>query len=379
MTGDAVTGDPVTSPGPGADHLGSYADWADEAARRGDLWPTSRDPQALRGAVVDLLSFGERTGRDDADRLDAQVERTWAADGLRGQEISWSVGYGPRTGAWVLRPDTDEALPGVLALHCHGMVKRYGKEKLSDGPDGPAAGVPAIRDDLYDGRAFADDLARQGYVVLVHDVFLWGSRRFDEATMATALGREPGAAYEDLAAEHEHLVAKYCTVLGTSLAAVVSHEDRLAAAYLAARPDVLTDRIGCIGLSGGGARAAFLLATSEHIRAAVVVAMMSTYRQLLSRHVATHTWMFFPPGLARLGDWPDVAGCRAPAPLLVQYRRHDELFPPQGMADAHARLTDRYAAAGAPGAYTGEFYDGGHAFSHPMQERAFAWLGEQLT
>lgn len=367
------------APGPGVDHLGGYADWADEAARRGGLWPTAGEPQALRAAVVDLLTFGRPTGRDDLDRLDARVERTWFADGLRGQEVSWSVGYGPRTRAWVLRPDTDEALPGVVALHCHGMVKRYGKEKLANGPDGPAADVPAIRDDLYDGRAFADDLARQGYVVLVHDVFLWGSRRFDGPTMATALGRRADAAYEDLAAEHEHLVAKYCTVLGTSLAAVVSHEDRIAAAYLADRPDVLTDRVGCIGLSGGGARAAFLLATSEHIRAAVVVAMMSTHRELLGRHVATHTWMFFPPGLARLGDWPDIAGCRAPIPLLVQYRRHDELFPPQGMAAAHARLTDRYAAAGDPDAYTGEFYDGGHGFSGPMQERAFAWLGEQLT
>ena len=316
-----------------------------------------------------MLTFGDDPGRRDGP-LGVQVGRTWVADGLRGEEVSWSVGYGPRTAAWVLRPDTDEVLPGVVALHCHGRVKRYGKEKLSDGPDGPAVGIPAVRDDLYDGRAYADDLARQGYVVLVHDVFLWGSRRFDAATIGAALGRAPVptetaeiaataepaesaataesaesaetvetlAQYEDLAAAHEHLVAKYCTVLGTSLAAVVSHEDRLATAYLAGRPDVRPDRIGCVGLSGGGARAAFLLATSEHIRAAVVVAMMSTHRALLPQHVAPHTWMFFPPGLARLGDWPDVAASGAPAPLLVQYRRHDELFPSQGMAAAHERL-----------------------------------------
>ena len=387
-----MSGGPEMSGGPGADHLGAYGDWVDEAARRGDLWPAARDGQALRRAVRSMLAFGDDPGRDDVAWLGAQVERTWVADGLRGQEVSWSVGYGPRTRAWVLRPDTDEVLPGVVALHCHGRVKRYGKEKLSDGPGGPAFGVPAVRDDLYDGRAYADDLARRGFVVLVHDVFLWGSRRFDPATMGAALRREAvpadtadtadtaetWARYEDLAAEHEHLVAKYCTVLGTSLAAVVSHEDRLATVYLAGRPDVRADRIGCVGLSGGGARAAFLLATSEHIRAAVVVAMMSTHRALLPQHVAPHTWMFFPPGLARLGDWPDVAACGAPAPLLVQYRRHDELFPPQGMAAAHEHLADRYAAAGAPDAYTGEFYDGGHAFSRPMQDRAFAWLGEQL-
>ena len=277
--GPAMSGGPEMSGGPGADHLGVYGDWVDEAARRGDLWPAARDGQALRRAVRTMLAFGDDPGRADVAWLGAQVERTWVADGLRGQEVSWSVGYGPRTRAWVLRPDTDEVLPGVVALHCHGRVKRYGKEKLSDGPGGPAFGVPAVRDDLYDGRAYADDLARLGFVVLVHDVFLWGSRRFDPATMGAALRREAVPAetaetaetlarYEDLAAEHEHLVAKYCTVLGTSLAAVVSHEDRLATAYLAGRPDVRADRIGCVGLSGGGARAAFLLATSEHIRAA---------------------------------------------------------------------------------------------------------------
>ncbi len=181
--------------------------------------------------------------------------------------------------------------------------------------------------------------------------------------------------YNQLAARHEHVVAKYCTLLGTSLAGVVAYEDRVALGYLKSRPDVKSDHLGCIGLSGGGCRAALLQATSPDISASVIVDMMSTYEELLDSHVAAHTWMFFPPGLVRLGDWPDLAACRAPSPLVAQYSRQDELFSLKGMMAAHERLGARYSASGAPGKYIGRFYDGPHQFDQAMQADAF----EQLT
>src|SRR5207249_393084 len=115
---------------------------------------------------------------------------------------------------------------------------------------------------------------------------------------------------------------------------VVSYEDRVAAAYLRARPDVRPDRLGCIGLSGGGCRAALLRATSPHLAAAAIAGMMSTYEHLLVRELG-HTWMFVLHAWARHGDWPDLAACRAPAPLLVQYDLDDGLFTAAGMRAAH--------------------------------------------
>ena len=195
----------------------------------------------------------------------------------------------------------------------------------------------AFRAHYYGGRAYANDLAGAGFVVLVHDTFLWGSRRFPMETMPEpirrarrglpdALGartaRSPRRSpqYNAAAGHHEHWMEKYCTLLGTTLAGVVSYEDRVAVNYLQSRPDVLPERIGCIGLSGGGNRAALLQATCDGIAAAVIVGLMSTYEQLLD-HNMSHTWMFFPHGWARYGDWPDLAASRAPAPLLVQYDR----------------------------------------------------------
>ena len=372
------------------EHLGEYSDWVSHARAQAPLHPSTEAAPLSAADVRALVGFA-----GDGDPLDPRVERRWTRDGLAGEEVSWSVGYGPRTRAWVLRPaEATGPLPGVLALHGHDGFKFFGKEKVADGPDRAPAEVAAVRDGLYEGTAFANALAAQGFCVLVHDVFLWGSRRFAAELLRPPRRPEPEAlwlggdeeldpgrdvvAYNRAALAHEHLVAKYCTLLGTSLAGVVAFEDRVAVRYLRSRPDVVAERIGCVGLSGGGCRAALLQATCEEIGATAVVGMMSTHPALLDRLVASHTWMFFPPGLAVRGDWPDVAAARAPSPLLVQFNRGDQLFPPGGMRAAHERLVARYRRAGAEEAYVGEFYDGSHKFDRAMQHSAFAQLARRL-
>ncbi|HLU33357.1 MAG TPA: hypothetical protein VKZ74_04960 [Natronosporangium sp.] len=365
----------------GPAHLGPYRDLVDFAAAQVERPGGELDPAAVRR----LIGFDT-----DGDPLDARVDARWSRDGVDGEEVSWWVGYGPRTRARFLRPaGATGALPGVLALHGHDAYKYHGLEKISDGPGGMVGEVASLREAMYGGRAFANELARRGFAVLVPDVFLWGSRRFPfdpdsgapaERWLASEDPADPDdvRGYNRLAARHEHVVAKYCTLLGVSLAGIVAYEDRVAAAYLAARPEVRPGPLGCVGLSGGGCRSALLHATSPRIGATVVVGAMSTYPALLDRHVADHTWMLFPPGLAARGDWPDLAASRAPSPLLVQYLLDDALFPRAGMYAAHQRLAERYARAGAPHAYIGEFYPGPHRFDLGMQDRAFTRLGQWL-
>lgn len=344
-------------------HLGPYSDWpATSPAMAARATPPPREE--TRRHVRDLLAV-----TDDAP-VDVRVERRWQHDGVDGEELTWSVGFGPRTQARLLKPaDVDRSLPGIVALHSHDGFKYYGLDKIADGPDPTPPALSTIRTRQYGDRAFANHLARQGFVVLVPDVFCWGSRRFPLDIPGDDID-----SYNVAARDHEHLVEKYCTLLGTTFAAVVSREDRIALRYLRSRADV-TDRIGCVGLSGGGCRAALLQATSD-VSASVVVGMMSTYDGLLDRHVASHTWMFFPAGFPAVADWTDLAACRAPSPLMVQYNRHDELFDLAGAEAAHERIAAHYADS--PDAYVGAFYDGHHKFDVPMQEDAFAWLSERL-
>ena len=388
-------------------HLASFSDIVPFAAGQAPLYPRAAPGAETVRAVGDALGFC--AGPESP--LQVRVERQWQSDGLLGEEISWWVGYGPRTHAFFLRPAGARGpLPAVLALHDHGGFKWLGKEKIAQGPEQPPEMILRFWERYYGGRAWANALAQQGFAVLVHDTFLWGSRRFqwDELPQqvrdtADALyekippspGHEaqpsPGheaqpsdgippevARYHLAVNQHEHVVAKYLNLLGTCLGGVVSREDRIAFNYLLSRSEVDPARAGCLGLSGGGNRSTLLRATHPGVRAAGIVGLMSTYEGLLDHNV-NHTWMLYPTYWSRHGDWPDIAACRAPLPLLVQYDRDDDLFTLEGMQAADQRICAHYTSVGAAAAYTGRFYPGPHKFDLEMQAAAFAWFQQNLA
>lgn len=367
-------------------HLGPYSDLVSAAKAQQPLFGTGLNNTEVRRRLKEMLAFT----LNDEQPVDVQEGRSWSADGVDGQEVSWSVGFGPRTEAWVLKPSgASGRLPGILALHDHGHFKFFGKEKIADGPAGASPHLQSFRESYYGGRAFANAYAREGYVVVVHDVFLWGSRKFPLDVMpdrdrllgnavAPTIGNgkegEEIGAYNGSAYLHEHLAEKYCRVLGTTFAALVAYEDRVGLNYLLAREDVDAERVASIGLSGGGLRSSLLRATSERLPACAIAGMMNTYEELLDHCMAEHTWMFFPPGLSAFGDWPDLAGSLPPTPLLVQYLLDDAQFTVDGMRGSDAAIGTRYAAEGAREAYRGEFYPGPHRFDLAMQASALDWL-----
>ena len=101
-------------------HLGIFSGWADVAKKEHKLYPMAPPGKQTQQRVREVLGFHFAEERPRAVR----VERRWLRDGLVGEEVSWSVGYGPRTHAWVLKPEgASEPLPGVVALHDHGGFK----------------------------------------------------------------------------------------------------------------------------------------------------------------------------------------------------------------------------------------------------------------
>lgn len=90
-------------------HLGPFSDLVEVAARFAMPARAGR-PGPDTAAVRRLLGFDH-----DASPVDPRTEARWSRDGVDGEEVSWSVGYGPRTRAWYLRPSgVAGALPGVL-------------------------------------------------------------------------------------------------------------------------------------------------------------------------------------------------------------------------------------------------------------------------
>jgi dienelactone hydrolase len=335
--------------------------------------------------------------------VDFTVEREWKSkDGVAGQLISYpSVIPGPRIQAYVLRPaDVTGPLPGVLALHCHGNFKPLGKEKIADCENEPLPEVAIYRQRGYEGRAYANELAKQGFIVMVPDAFLWGSRALTRnivpsffADVGIKMGDHqrfrsklpPGENYESMASQlaednaFEPYVDSFLRTLGTSLAAVVNLDDRTSVRVLKRISGVKNpDSLSAIGLSGGGNRVGLLMATEPMVKVGVIAGMMSTYENLrASGKWWMHSTLLYPPPVpgAPPWEWPDIVGSHAGIKkLLCLDNDEDPLFTQDGQESARKRLAELYSFAGKPQDFEAKRYPGHHKLDCQMQEEAFSFL-----
>ena len=244
------------------------------------------------------------------------IHRKYEYDGLEIEELSWQLPYGRPTQAILLKPaGTKSPLPAILGLHDHGGNKYFGRRKITKTGDSPHPMMDVHQAEYYEGKAWANEIAKRGYVVLVHDSFTFGSRRVwyqdaggfawgplktEEKSDAEPEREENIHAYNDWASEHEHIMAKSLFCAGTTWPGVFLREDQRALDILAARPEVDASRIGCCGLSGGGLRTAYLGGLDPRIQCAVSVGFMSTWRDFLLHKCFTHTWMIYIPLLPNL-------------------------------------------------------------------------------
>ncbi len=363
---------------PAPNPLAGYEDWP--PAVRGARPFEGPSPAAT--ALAEVLGLRRRPATPSVVAEDHQT-----VAGVDVRRLRWSVGYGPDTVGWLLRPTgaTGE-LPGVLGMHCHGGVRSIGGEQLVELGDGAQPRAAQLRELWYSGRAPANELARRGFAVLVHDTFSWGSRRFDlshptprlaglldaHAAMWREQNRTPSADEQfDLASGlHEDTLAKAAGTLGQTLAGAVLTDDLVALDILANQAGVDADRLSTFGFSGGGGRSLLLAALDHRVSACVVTCMMATFSSLVPSHLDAHSWLLHVPGLWSFSDWPDLTRL-ARARFLVQYRRDDPLFPLAGMEAAHRRLVALHPEAGR---YQGTFGSGGHEFDSVMQDEAIDFL-----
>ncbi|MDH5603727.1 MAG: prolyl oligopeptidase family serine peptidase [Cyclobacteriaceae bacterium] len=321
------------------------------------------------------------------------VQKRYAYDGLDMEEISWQLPNGRPTNALVIKPSVArEKLPGLLALHDHAAIKYFGKEKITQTSGTQHPVVEAHQQSDYGGLAWANEVARRGYVVLVHDVFAFGSRRVqykdmlpvEDSFLDTKEKEELPAtienirAYNEWAGHHEHVMAKSLFCAGTTWPGVFLAEDKMALDILAAREDVDADRLGCGGLSGGGLRTVMLGGTDDRIKCAVSAGFMSTWDDFLLYKSITHTWMLYIPGLPNFLDFPEIFGLRVPLPSMVLNNNEDPLYTLPEMKKADSILRDIYRKAGAEDRYNCRYYPGPHKMDGEMQQDAFDWFDQWL-
>jgi dienelactone hydrolase len=340
--------------------------------RSGDRWK-----KTARAKVLDLLHYAP----PKCDPKPETLERIDCGDYVR-ERVLFNTTPDIRVPAFVLVPKGGkQRRPAVVALHDHGGFYLWGKEKIVEAPDEHPV-VTEFKRLYYGGRSVATELAHQGYVVVVIDMFYWGERRMlldddpdDWRTRPASLTRERIQAFNSRAGQNEQLVGRTIYSAGFTWPGVMFWDDLRTVDYLMTRSDVDPQRIACAGLSVGGLRSCHLAALDDRIRAAVVVGWMASFPWQLKKHIRNtigHTKVV--PGLYQHLDYPDVAALALPKPLLVINGSRDGLFHPDGVRASFEKLNACYAKAGAADRCRTRLYDTPHEFNLEMQAEAWSWL-----
>ncbi|NLI60137.1 MAG: dienelactone hydrolase [Clostridiales bacterium] len=258
--------------------------------------------------------------------------------------------------AYILKPkDVSGELPAIVACHGHG----YGsKEIVGLNPDGTDN-----HDDPGYQKNFAIELVKRGFFVIAPDLLGFGDRRLEEDKNKEA--NENSC----------HMISTYLLMLGKTIAGLRIYDIMRTIDYLESRDDVDNERIGCMGISGGGLVCGFTTALDSRIKAAVISGYTSTFIDSIMS--IWHCVDNFIPGIVKKAEMPDLLGLIAPRPLLIESGINDPIFPIEATKEAYDRIKNIYTFLGAEDKIDSDFFHGQHEISgakaYDWMER---WLGE---
>ena len=223
------------------------------------------------------------------------------------------------------------------------------------------------------GEAFV----RAGYVVLAPDACLYGERAANGPSGALESYRRDVA--DSFVAAQDRLF-KWNLWLGRTLWGMFVRDDQIALDYLCARPEVDGARIGATGMSMGSTRSWWLSAVDDRIAAAVGVACLTRYENLI-RHgnLRGHGLYYFSYGILKHFDTEGVLALIAPRPFLALTGDLDYGSPADGIRALEEKVGRVYATLGASDRFKSILYpDVGHAYTPEMRQEMLAWFERWL-
>jgi dienelactone hydrolase len=309
-----------------------------------------------RPALVNALGFLDTPKVNPAPELIEEVDR---GDFIR-RKIILSTSIYARMPVYLLLPkNRPEPLPVVIAYHGHG----YGvKDIVGLWEDGEERLEP----DGYH-KDFAIALCRRGFLVAAPEIACFGERQTDYGYLNQELGQELPTTC--------HNAATYAFMLGKSMVGMRVRDGIRLIDYLEGLEEADTNRLGAMGISGGGMHTFFHTAVDKRIRACVISGYFSSFRDsILAMH---HCTCNFVPGLLNLGEMADLVGLILPRPMLVEAGTRDPIFPIQAVRESVRRARKMAAILGGDPEKEVELdeFEGRHSISG---RRAYDFLWEQL-
>jgi hypothetical protein len=134
--------------------------------------------------------------------------------------------------------------------------------------------------------------------------------------------------------------------------------------YVATRPDCDMNRLGCVGLSGGGMQTLWLSVFDERVKVAVVSGYFYGYKDALLK-LNENCSCNYVPGLWQLVDMGDIAALICPRPLLIESGLRDPLNGERGITNVTEQLAitqQAYRLAGTQEKLYHSVFDGPHRY-----------------
>lgn len=244
------------------------------------------------------------------------------------------------------------ALPRPAVLCCHGHG--YGMNALVALTED---GRPRRIGTGYQ-RDFAIQAVRAGFVTLAFDQYGFGRRRdfaFNKTQRLWNACEQP---------------SKNALHFGLTVAGIRVWDACRMIDVLQSRSEVIADRIGMVGISGGGMVTQFAAALDERVRAACVSGYCNRYADciLAIRHCIDN----YVPGLGLLAENDDIACLIAPKSLLIESGTKDPIFPIAATRSAIRKLRRCYKLLDAADAFETDIFEGDHHFHGAKVWKFFA-------
>lgn len=266
---------------------------------------------------------------------DGLIKQKWIIDVQKHLSVTF-IGCRPKCA----EPATK--LPAIMCWHGHGS---FGKDSVM-GNDSYAERKTEIQSHNYD---YGHQMAKAGFATFAID---WiGRGDLDDQR----------AHRKDLAAGRDWCNLYYltATMLGwTSLSVILAHA-RAAVDFAATLPYVDIDRLGVMGLSGGGTMTTWTALADERVKAAEIICYADLWPAFGFRRL-NFCGMQVAPGLFHLVDVPDLQGLLAPLPLLFDIGVYDTCFPVETALECYRSVEAIYRAAGAADRLHLDYFPGAH-------------------
>jgi dienelactone hydrolase len=148
--------------------------------------------------------------------------------------------------------------------------------------------------------------------------------------------------------------------------------------YLETRPEIDKTRFGITGRSGGGAYSWSAMALDPRVKVAAPVAgITDLHNHVIDGAVEGHCdCMFFVNTYA--WDYPMLAACAAPRPLLILNTDKDSIFPLDGVIRVHNKVAGIYKAIGNTNDLGLVIGPGPHKDTQDLQIPVFRWFNHYL-